>query len=49
MVSGLLNLFSIFAAVGGDGWDTAAAPPVAAAPADVVPGVAPAVAPTGWD
>lgn len=42
-------LFSTFEGVGGDGWDAAAAPPVAAAAADVVPGVAPAVAPTGWD
>lgn len=33
------------AAVGGDGWDAAAAPPTAAPPVDVVPGVAS----TGWD
>ncbi|XP_057776041.1 40S ribosomal protein SA-like [Salvia miltiorrhiza] len=39
------------AGVGGDGWDAAAAPPAeaAAAPVDVVPGVAPAVVPTGWE
>lgn len=31
--------------VGADGWDTAAAPPTAAPPVDVVP----SVAPSGWE